>query len=43
MKGTATAITIAAGEFKAKCSKLLDEAAKKRETLVIAKHGKPVA
>ncbi len=35
--------TIAAGEFKAKCLKLLDEVAEKRETLVITKHGKPVA
>ncbi len=37
------ATTIPAGEFKAKCLKLLDEVAKKRETLVITKHGKPVA
>lgn len=35
--------TIAAGEFKAKCLKLLDQVAEKRETLVITKHGKPVA
>jgi len=35
--------TIAAGEFKAKCLKLLDEVAETRETLVITKHGKPVA
>lgn len=35
--------TIAAGEFKAKCLKLLDEVAATRETLVITKHGKPVA
>jgi prevent-host-death family protein len=35
--------TIAAGEFKAKCLKLLDEVAEKRETLIITKHGKPVA
>jgi prevent-host-death family protein len=35
--------TIAAGEFKTKCLKLLDEVAEKRETLVITKHGKPVA
>jgi prevent-host-death family protein len=35
--------TIAAGEFKAKCLKLLDEVAEKRETLVITKHGKPLA
>lgn len=37
------ATTIAAGEFKAKCLKLLDEVAKRRETLVITKHGKAVA
>ncbi len=35
--------TIGAGEFKAKCLKLLDEVAETRETLVITKHGKPVA
>lgn len=35
--------TIAAGEFKAKCLKLLDEVAETRETIVITKHGKPVA
>jgi prevent-host-death family protein len=35
--------TIAAGEFKAKCLKLLDKVAEDRETLVITKHGKPVA
>ena len=35
--------TIAAGEFKAKCLKLLDEVAEKRQTLIITKHGKPVA
>ena len=35
--------TIAAGEFKAKCLKLLDEVAEKRDPLVITKHGKPVA
>jgi prevent-host-death family protein len=37
------ATTIPAGEFKAKCLKLLDKVAEKRETLVITKHGKPVA
>jgi len=37
------ATRIAAGEFKAKCLKLLDEVAKTRKTLVITKHGKPVA
>ncbi|MGH9343885.1 MAG: type II toxin-antitoxin system Phd/YefM family antitoxin [Terriglobia bacterium] len=35
--------TIAAGEFKAKCLKLLDQVAEEREPLVITKHGKPVA
>jgi prevent-host-death family protein len=35
--------TIPAGEFKAKCLKLLDEVAETRATLVITKHGKPVA
>jgi prevent-host-death family protein len=37
------AATIPAGEFKAKCLRLLDEVAEKRETLVITKRGKPVA
>jgi prevent-host-death family protein len=37
------ATTIGAGEFKAKCLKLLDEVAQKRDTLIITKHGKPVA
>jgi prevent-host-death family protein len=43
MEGIWMSTTIAAGEFKAKCLKLLDEVAEKRETLVITKHGKPVA
>jgi len=34
---------IAAGEFKAKCLQLLDDVAETRGTLVITKHGKPVA
>lgn len=34
--------TIAASEFKAKCLRLLDEVAE-GATLVITKHGKPVA
>ena len=37
------ATTIPAGEFKAKCLKLLDEVAEKRKPLVITKYGKPVA
>lgn len=35
--------TIAAGDFKARCLKLLDEVAASREPLVITKHGRPVA
>jgi prevent-host-death family protein len=35
--------TIAAGEFKAKCLKLLDQVSTERQTLVITKHGRPVA
>lgn len=35
--------TIGAGDFKAKCLKLLDDVAKTREPLVITKHGKAVA
>jgi len=37
------ATTIPAVEFKAKCLKLLDQVAETHETLVITKHGKPVA
>jgi prevent-host-death family protein len=37
------ATSIPAGEFKAKCLKLLDQVAEGRETLVITKHGRPVA
>lgn len=37
------ATTIPAGEFKAKCLKLLDQVAEKHETLIITKRGKPVA
>jgi prevent-host-death family protein len=35
--------TIPAGEFKAKCLKLLDKVAQDRQPLIITKHGKPVA
>jgi prevent-host-death family protein len=35
--------TIPAGEFKAKCLKLLDKVAEDRQPLIITKHGKPVA
>jgi prevent-host-death family protein len=41
--GPGTARSIAAGEFKAKCLKLLDEVADTREPIVITKFGKPVA
>ena len=35
--------TVAAGVFKAKCLQMLDEVAETRESLLITKHGKPVA
>lgn len=35
--------TIQAGKFKAQCLALLDEVAQTNETLIITKHGKPVA
>ncbi len=35
--------TIQASEFKAKCLALLDEVARTGETIVITKHGEPVA
>lgn len=35
--------TIGAGDFKAKCLKLLDEVAETREPLVITKYGTPIA
>jgi prevent-host-death family protein len=35
--------SIGAGEFKAKCLKLLDEVAETGEPLVVTKFGKPVA
>jgi len=37
------ATTIPAGEFKAKCLRLLDEVAAAKEPLIITKHGRPVA
>jgi prevent-host-death family protein len=43
MGGIAMQATIAAGEFKSKCLKLLDQVAEERATLVITKHGRPVA
>jgi prevent-host-death family protein len=36
-------ITIAAGEFKAKCLGLLSEVETKRESVLVTKYGKPVA
>ena len=35
--------TVAAGEFKAKCLRLIDEVESKRHTLIITKRGRPVA
>jgi prevent-host-death family protein len=35
--------TMAAGSFKAHCLAVMDEVQAKRETVVITKHGKPVA
>lgn len=35
--------TVAAGEFKSTCLKLLDDVARNRTAMVITKHGKPVA
>ena len=35
--------TLKAGEFKAKCLKLMDEVAATGEEVVITKHGKPVS
>ncbi len=34
--------TIAAGEFKAKCLRLMDEVKEKKLTLIITKRGKPI-
>lgn len=35
--------TIPAGEFKAKCLKIMDEVNLHHKTIVITKHGKPIA
>lgn len=35
--------SIGAGDFKARCLKLLDDVARTREPLVITKHGKAIA
>jgi prevent-host-death family protein len=37
------AMEISAGEFKAKCLKLMDNVARTHEPVLITKHGKPVA
>ena len=43
MKAKASRTEIPAGEFKAKCLKLLDEVHQQRRQIVITKRGKPVA
>jgi len=43
MRAKVTRTEIPAGEFKAKCLKLLDEVHQHRSQLVITKRGKPVA
>jgi prevent-host-death family protein len=43
MGETEMSMTIGAGEFKAKCLKLLDQVAEDRKPLVITKRGRPVA
>lgn len=35
-------LTIAAGEFKAKCLRLMDEANEKQQPITVTKYGKPV-
>ena len=36
-------LTISAGEFKAKCLKLMDDAKNKHVSITITKHGVPIA
>jgi len=36
-------IKMAAGEFKAKCLKVMEHVRNEREEIIITKHGKPVA
>jgi prevent-host-death family protein len=43
MKAKAWRTEIPAGEFKAKCLKLLDEVQQQRRQIVITKRGKPIA
>ena len=38
----ANEVTVPAGEFKAKCLKLMDQVARDRRPIVITKRGKPV-
>jgi prevent-host-death family protein len=38
-----TILSIPAGEFKAKCLKLMEETKQKHTSFVITKHGKPIA
>lgn len=38
-----TTSSISASEFKASCLSLLDRVAKTHETIVITKHGRPIA
>ena len=40
---TETALEIPAGEFKARCLKLMDEVARTGRRIVITKNGRPVA
>lgn len=35
--------TIAAGKFKAKCLHLMDEVQQQHKSIIITKHGKPIA
>jgi len=39
----ATTLSIQAGDFKAKCLQLMDEVNEKHISIIITKHGKPVA
>jgi len=43
IEGCAMSKTVKASEFKAKCLQLMDEVAASGETVIITKHGKPVA
>jgi prevent-host-death family protein len=38
-----TEVVVQASTFKAQCLALLDEVARSRDTVVVTKHGKPVA